>query len=108
VIQPAQRSTFAGLLILSLVWLLVSPVLSAAGGDLLDFESGEDCKDHCEESCHGCGDCIMCLPSIHMIAGDGFNLGPVDGLPGWTVGSFAARLLPQPAQAIDHPPQNLL
>ena len=90
------------------VWLTVISILAMAGGDLLAAIESADCEEHCEDSCHGCGDCVFCLPLIHMIS---WSDSPVDQNsldPIWGVRPDASRIALNPSSDIDHPPQNLL
>ncbi len=96
-----------GFVAFSLAWLLVGSILIVAGGELFVAHGGEDCEDHCDDSCQGCGDCVMCPLSLHMIAWNGFEFTPTDLSPGWAVRSLSSRIAGPPANDIDHPPQNL-
>ena len=103
-----EKLSPVGFVVLAVAWILVCSILIVTGGELLAVFGGEDCEDHCGETCHDCSDCVLCLPSLHMIVWNGFDFGQVDSASGWTVNSLLVRIVPHPSEDIDHPPQNLL
>ncbi len=107
-IARTKTNSFSGLLWLAFTWLLVGSLSFMATGELFAAYCGDHCEDHCEESCQGCGDCILCLPSVHMIAWDGSDPGPVDPARCWTVSLLSVQAAKNRTDDIDHPPQNLL
>lgn len=87
--------------------LLIGSFLVMAGAELLEAQLEADCEDHCEDSCQSCGDCTHCLPTLHMIAGSDSVLELLNDQSSWYVGFHAENHDGNPADGIDHPPQNL-
>lgn len=107
-IKAVEKLRASSWLRLTLVFFLAAAFLAMAGGELFAAAGVDDCEDHCEETCHGCGDCVFCLPLLHMLAGPGSYEAPADLSLHWTLASISAQLIRHPADDIDHPPQNLL
>lgn len=88
------------------VWLTVISILAMVGGDLLAAIESADCEERCEDSCHGCADCDLCLPSLHMISWSDSQFDQNSLNPAWAVSPTAIRIALNPSGDIDHPPQN--
>jgi hypothetical protein len=77
-----------------------------AGGDLLVPHGDSDCAEHCDDSCENCGDCLQCLPTVHMIAAFACEYGIAEHGPAWAVQVVFERMEGSYSAVIDHPPQN--
>lgn len=88
-----------------MVLVLMGSLLSLAGSELLSAQLGDSCEDHCDDSCEACGDCIQCLPTLHMITIDSSARVPLYHAS-WLLPSQSIDLDGNLAEDIDHPPQN--
>ena len=86
---------------------LAAAMLLASGGCLFVLQLDGDCEDHCDDSCADCGDCVICLPTLHMlIAGQPMNRA-ADQRPSKLCLATPDHLERIFAANIDHPPQNI-
>jgi hypothetical protein len=86
---------------------LITVMLFLASGDLFAGHCEEECENECDESCQDCGDCLHCLPVVHMISLNSVDLGVVDQNCAGTIHASSVQRDSADPPGIDHPPQNL-
>jgi hypothetical protein len=103
--QSLMRKRNTPLQIFVVLTLIVSFLL-ISGSELFATFYDDDCEDHCDEACETCGDCIHCLPTLHMLVGAACEGGFSDQGPSWGLLASSDCFEGDFRDGIDHPPQN--
>ncbi|MBD3401269.1 hypothetical protein GF420_00105 [candidate division GN15 bacterium] len=91
-----------------MIFLLATSLLVLACGDIFAGTCNDKHDDHCKDECRDCGDCLQCLPGIHMIPAVTDGSGPVSPTPLWLVTANACSVEGSNPCCIDHPPRTLV
>jgi hypothetical protein len=88
--------------LLSILLIAAAMILVPVAESLAD--AGEE--HHCGDECENCGDCVQCLPTIHMAPGDAVLHGTCDAPALWSLQVPPMPTVTPVPTSIDHPPQN--
>lgn len=94
-----------------LVLAVLTSMVAVASSDLVamtveEEHCDEECQNECDESCDTCGDCVHCLPTVHLISSLGVVSIPAANNPTGTVDLPNFDNERGEPRGIDHPPQN--
>jgi hypothetical protein len=86
---------------------LVLVLIALAGGELWSGHCDADCENQCSDTCEGCGDCIHCLPTLHMLVVVSSKMSSCELMPAGNVFGVSLSFDGAAGGGIDHPPQNI-